>query len=897
MAKNQLREELLLVTTHFDKNIDKVMKRINQLETKSNSFGKGFGSSMGKMASKALGFNTSMSGVLGVVGKFAPQLAIATTAIGAFQQILAHNDVLNDAFHSTLDQCTASLDTFWNALATGDFSNFNENLENAAKYAKEAYEALDEYDTIMSMSFFKRTNVSTEYEKELTLARDRNLSEKERLKHLAAAKKLMLDQVKLMRLQAKLAAQVSMSKFKTILSENGLGNLANNEKVLEWYMNNWDEIKRRSNEYQLKSQNPTTNSPTPFANMSEAYRWYHQGDIWAQSKEGRRGERAYRYTQIFEKGGEDVEAIKQYYQTAKETDKLIAEMQKDVDNVYKRITSGDGGGGGKKYGSGLLGKAEKAVADLKKQLSNAKTPQEIAKITGELTAAERVLKSLKEGWEVGSPAEYSSAINDLSTQLDKIADPKKRTEIEDKISTLEEMRDKLKYGDGTEGFYEKQLSKISEKLKKTADPTIRAELKEQKRAVEDLMNALKFPKGSIGAVAYEISKVNEELQETVDEAKKIELLTKNQELQAKNNILNTIAGSVGRLSAEIADLNAQILLATSQGKVDELNEKIKKKQEEYDKLTRKGIYSKDKAEKYSAYEQKVNEIKTKYTIGAIDYNSAKEEIAKINKELAKEGLEPIKIHIETDFEKQLSKIRETSSSFVDGFNGIDNLVNSFSTLSEKIREGANAWEVFMGVINAAQTTLDTISSVIKLVTFLTDSFSTSNTAAAAATQQAAAAETEKMGTDIAAAATAEVAAVGFKAQEQAQLNLASSSIFAAHANIPFAGVPIAQGYVNQMMAAMQVVHGISAGLTAFANGGIVGGSSFSGDRLYARVNSGEMILNGLQQKRLFDLLDGKGGFGSSAGQVEFKIKGSDLYGTMKNYSSVKSKTSNVTRFK
>lgn len=43
----------------------------------------------------------------------------------------------------------------------------------------------------------------------------------------------------------------------------------------------------------------------------------------------------------------------------------------------------------------------------------------------------------------------------------------------------------------------------------------------------------------------------------------------------------------------------------------------------------------------------------------------------------------------------------------------------------------------------------------------------------------------------------------------------------------------------------------------FATGGIVGGSSTYGDRKFARVNSGEMILNKSQQTRLFNLIDGR----------------------------------------
>lgn len=75
----------------------------------------------------------------------------------------------------------------------------------------------------------------------------------------------------------------------------------------------------------------------------------------------------------------------------------------------------------------------------------------------------------------------------------------------------------------------------------------------------------------------------------------------------------------------------------------------------------------------------------------------------------------------------------------------------------------------------------------------------------------------------------------------------------------------------------------------FAEGGIVGGSSMVGDRLIARVNSGEMILNGSQQRNLFNLLDNGGGISNSSGQVEFKISGSTLKGVLRNYDNKMSK--------
>ena len=49
-----------------------------------------------------------------------------------------------------------------------------------------------------------------------------------------------------------------------------------------------------------------------------------------------------------------------------------------------------------------------------------------------------------------------------------------------------------------------------------------------------------------------------------------------------------------------------------------------------------------------------------------------------------------------------------------------------------------------------------------------------------------------------------------------------------------------------------------SGLQKFQDGGIVGGSSFYGDKILARVNSGELIMNGKQQRALWGMMQGAG---------------------------------------
>lgn len=73
-------------------------------------------------------------------------------------------------------------------------------------------------------------------------------------------------------------------------------------------------------------------------------------------------------------------------------------------------------------------------------------------------------------------------------------------------------------------------------------------------------------------------------------------------------------------------------------------------------------------------------------------------------------------------------------------------------------------------------------------------------------------------------------------------------------------------------------------IQSFSQGGILNGGSVAGDQMLARVNAGEMILNGSQQRKLFNMLDSNGAIGGfSGGQVEFKINGSTLKGVLRNY--------------
>lgn len=93
----------------------------------------------------------------------------------------------------------------------------------------------------------------------------------------------------------------------------------------------------------------------------------------------------------------------------------------------------------------------------------------------------------------------------------------------------------------------------------------------------------------------------------------------------------------------------------------------------------------------------------------------------------------------------------------------------------------------------------------------------------------------------------------------AELANGASRVISAHAGIPFVGIALGLAGVAAIIAAM-------SSMPKYATGGIVPGTSFTGDKVPALLNSGEMILNGSQQSNLFRMLN-SGLYGSLSQKI------------------------------
>ena len=235
----------------------------------------------------------------------------------------------------------------------------------------------------------------------------------------------------------------------------------------------------------------------------------------------------------------------------------------------------------------------------------------------------------------------------------------------------------------------------------------------------------------------------------------------------------------------------------------------------------------DKRQSHSNAQNKASRIQTDYEIGIIGKDEALKEIEDINRQLAEIGLKPIKIELDSKgFDKVFGDIKS-------GWGSIQGVGNGIQGISDALEGNGDAWQQVTGLINGFISIAEGIQGIVELFDMLTAATSAH---AAASTTDAAATAGE------AAAATANTAAKSGEA-------VANATASGAKMPFPLNLVAIAAG-VAAVIAALAAVSG-------FATGGVIGGTSTSGDKKFARVNSGEMILNKFQQARLFGMIDGK----------------------------------------
>lgn len=458
-----------------------------------------------------------------------------------------------------------------------------------------------------------------------------------------------------------------------------------------------------------------------------------------------------------------------------------------------------------------------------------------------------------------------------------------------------------------------------------------------------------YKEGSLGKIEENISKKQAELKLAIsdEDRKKIQQeindLTKKKEAIELSLKVQPDAGSLQSLEDSISKKQKDLKLAVS----DSSREQIQK---EIDELTGqkqaieillkpaiddKGIEGlKDKISQHSEKKQnqpsgnKVSQAETKADNlkEELKYN---QDIVKSYKEQYKAVQSRLKAGVTlTTNESKLADIYEDAKKKVDDltsaydnaarsaeqlkanstfnkkmYSGIKGTIKTIGSLNDSVVGVTSTWEnmaeswndmsTFKKVTSSISAVISTINEAMGAYEAISDVVQLFGEISEASAAKKVAADATEMASDSTktALSTANSQVEIANNQQEQMSDLASvgtkqasaiASATASGAKLPF------PANLAAIAAGIAAVVAAFAMISSFADGGIIGGNTTLGDMNIARVNKGEMILNGTQQKRLFSILDG--GVSASpnnitSGNVKFEIKGSTLVGVLKNHNS------------
>lgn len=458
-----------------------------------------------------------------------------------------------------------------------------------------------------------------------------------------------------------------------------------------------------------------------------------------------------------------------------------------------------------------------------------------------------------------------------------------------------------------------------------------------------------YKEGSLGKIEEDISKKQAELKLAIsdEDRKKIQQeindLTKKKEAIELSLKVQPDAGSLQSLEESISKKQKELKLAVS----DSSREQIQK---EIDELTGqkqaieillkpaiddKGIEGlKDKISQHSEKKQnqpsgnKVSQAETKA-------DNLKEEL-KYNQDIVKSYREQYKavqsrlkagVTLTTN-ESKLADIYEDAKKKVDDltsaydnaaksaeqlkanstfnkkmYSGIKGTIKTIGSLNDSVVGVTSTWEnmaenwndmsTFKKVTSSISAVISTINEAMGAYEAISDVVQLFGEISEASAAKKVAADATEMASDSTktALSTANSQVEIANNQQEQMSDLASvgtkqasaiASATASGAKLPF------PANLAAIAAGIAAVVAAFAMISSFADGGIIGGNTTLGDMNIARVNKGEMILNGTQQKRLFSILDGNVSASPNnitSGNVKFEIKGSTLVGVLKNHNS------------
>ena len=621
---------------------------------------------------------------------------------------------------------------------------------------------------------------------------------------------------------------------------------------------------------------------------STEFAWYEElyKGLTTQLKQWASGEHVQTFNQIMHKAKGDM-----YRAAESEAEKALEYLKKSQElknEASKTLLS-----------SGIKETHKETKEKTPKTPKTTTTSKQDVVVEGSLSDLENKLSDLKKKYKDGiikiTPEDYKKQVSDLELQI-----------VQKKL----EMGIDVQFMPGSIAAMEDELSKFKDSYTKGFKPELSKEeyLKQVKELETEIKNKKilmgiepEIPDGSLKKIDDELSKLQAELNLAISDESRTKIQEEIDKLSGKRREIELkFKAVVDKKSVD--DVKKYIEDQKSEAKeekkysIPEHQDAATKASGEADELKKElELHKRIKENLEEQYQTIQEKIKAGGILTASESDLAKiyEEAAKQVDNLAKSYDNAAKKARDLKIESELEK--KQWEGFKSGVSAIGNLNSGIAGLSRTWGELGKNWNDMTGfeqvtsAIDATVSTLETmigvyedVIGIVKLFGEISELTSAkkiaSNTAEIASDETKMATETANTQVKIQNDQVENASEIGKLGVKEAG---AIAGATASGAALPFPAnlAAIAAG-IAAVVAAFAMV------FSCFAQGGIVGGGSHVGDNQLVRVNAGEMILNGSQQKRLFNLLNGTGYKNNDAptrGEVKFVINGSDLEGVLKNY--------------
>ena len=865
---------IILQNQQFKSQLQDCKKEIASLKGASQSTGSSLGNFNGLLSKVGISANGSgniLSTLGGTLGKLGGFFGVAMSAGALFNEMLDNSQTLGDAVERAQTQAGSAVDYFATCLVNADFSNFINGLQQTIEESGKLADALDDLATAAQQLGVIDARVNAKRalaQKHYYEARTKE-QKKAAVEEMKDADKMFAEAHSKF---GKKNLDTGRQQIRAIVNPQLNGKHLTDNQIDYYFLNEekaaeqgkkankkLQAIVSERNKILNKGKDTDFDGPVghkgsnPVSNLSAADKKRLQ-QLNAKEKQIK-GTIGYAYSRINEIQDNKENApmtqarnnIKEYYSQQAQVTQLEANTARKeaMAESYK-------GGSSTKKGNKKKGKGHKTPKNTTPKKVYKETATTIEAMEDNIDVLSEKLKKCVPNSE--SYKEVESLLEKWKDKLSMVGFDVNAKTIKGMSDNIQILSDKLQNLDpNTDAF--KETTNLIESWQTKLDDINNNGFKDSAKSIKDINNNIQI--------------LNYRLNKTVPRTDEWFQITK--QIKQQKELLNTFAkGSIADLNNQIDKISEQLqnenLTVDARVKLETTKKEL---QDAIDtisdtttiKIKKLDFSTQDKVKSYDNAQTNISSVTNQRNIGLIDKQAADSQIADINKQLQALGLKPIKVHIETDFEKDFADFRNNANDIIGGLEGIGNVVNSIESLSNALANGADAWTVFMGVVDTATTILQTVGSVMTAVNTITELLG-ATTAATAAIDTAATSQ--------------EVANSQAKVAANSAEAISGATKSGAQLPFPLNIVAIAAGLAA-------VIAGIAM-IGSFADGGVIGGNSFHGDNMFARVNAGEMILNNKQQGNLFRLLDG-GGVASNTGTPTVKIKGSDLYVALNNYGS------------